>query len=188
MQQASAEPGIPDILTHMSIEAVKQGNSLWFRVVSNSMAPLIRCGDCVYISSALAEELQTGAIAAFTTPQGLVIHRIVRSKQNTATIRLLQMSDVELRPSWITASSLRGRVTLIQRGELYINLERPLARCYSAIAARLRYRFYRMHSFRSLRLVAHICSRLVAYLLCQRLCSQCSLADAYQPHSAIKTK
>src|SRR5579863_3176992 len=76
-------------LASLYIEALRQKQPLWFRVASNSMLPLLRKDDSVYIEPAQAEDIRIGDIAAFETSSGLVIHRIVAIEQTQETIRLL---------------------------------------------------------------------------------------------------
>jgi len=102
-------------LASLYIEALRQKQPLWFRVASNSMLPLLRKGDSVYIEPAQAEDIRIGDIAAFETSSGLVIHRIVAIEQTHETIRLLQMSDVEVLPAWVKEEAIVGRVITVRR-------------------------------------------------------------------------
>src|ERR1700694_2412138 len=104
-QQNSTQASIIDSL---SIQAVRQGQSSWFRVVSNSMNPIVCVDDRVRIEPAETSEILPGEIAAFETPKGLVIQRIVRRQRRGKAIRLLQMADVELHASWIEEPAMVG--------------------------------------------------------------------------------
>src|SRR5207248_4792684 len=110
-----------DIIASLFIEAVRQGQPLWFRIASNSMLPLIRVDDTVYIQPTSANEIHVGEIAAFETSAGLMIHRIVSSQQIQGTVRLLQMSDVELLPSWVKEQAIVGKVVFIRRQGTEVN-------------------------------------------------------------------
>src|SRR5947209_4816431 len=122
-------------ITLLFIQAVRQGQSLWFRVASNSMFPLLRLGDEVYIQPASAHEIRCGEIAAFETSRGLVIHRIVAIQQTAASIRLLQMSDVELLPSWVKEQEIVGKVSIIRRNGNTVDLQLPIAQWWGAVTA-----------------------------------------------------
>src|SRR5207249_4174383 len=111
-----------DIIASLFIEAVRQGQSLWFRVASNSMLPLIRVDDTVYIQPTSANEIDVGEIAAFESSTGLMIHRIVYSQQTQGSVRLLQMSDVELLPGWVKQQAVIGKVVSIRRQGRQVNL------------------------------------------------------------------
>src|SRR5713226_6374862 len=115
------------MIAPLYIEALRNGQSLWFRVVSNSMVPTLRVDDSVYIESTKANEIRVGEIAAFETSKGLVIHRIVRIQQSETIVRLLQMADVDLHPSWIEEQAVVGRVILVRRHGRQINLQHSIA-------------------------------------------------------------
>jgi hypothetical protein len=146
-------------------EAVRKGQSLWFRVASGSMHPLLRIGEQVYIEPATADQLQVGEIAAFETDAGLVIHRIVQRRQGNAGIQLVEMSDVHLRAGRIKSGAVIGRVVAIHQGITRIDLQRPIAQKCGRVTARAHYRFYTMRFRNKLAQVIILkCSRLVARL------------------------
>jgi hypothetical protein len=130
------------VLASLFIEALREGHALWFQVASNSMLPLMRVEDKVYIEPAKAQDICAGEIAAFETPRGLVIHRIVSSQQKEGMIRLLQIADHELRPSWVNEQAVVGKVVRIQREGTQVNVEHPIAKWYGKIVAAIRYRLY----------------------------------------------
>ena len=162
------------IIAPLYIEALRNGQSLWFRVVSNSMVPTLRVDDSVYIESTKANEIRVGEIAAFETPKGLVIHRIVRIQQSETSVRLLQMADVDLQPSWIEEQAVVGRVILARRQVRQINLQHSIAQKCGKITARLRYKLYLWKIFTPLGILSRLCSRLVvlaSYFCIQSCCS-----------------
>jgi hypothetical protein len=136
--QSQSSPLLPSLF----IEALRGGHSLWFRVASNSMFPLLRVEDQVYIQSAKAQDIRPGEIAAFETSRGLVIHRIACSQQQDSMIRLLQIADYELRPSWVEEQAVVGKVVRVQRKKKQVNLQHPIAHLYGRIVAAIRYRLY----------------------------------------------
>jgi hypothetical protein len=151
------------IITSLYIEALRNGQSLWFRVVSNSMVPTLRIDDSVYIEATMANEIRVGEIAAFETPKGLVIHRIVRIQHSETIVRLLQMADVDLQPSWIEEQAVVGRVILARRQGRQINLQHSIAQKCGKITARLRYQLYLWKIFTPLGILSRLCSRLVVF-------------------------
>src|ERR1700674_4100316 len=94
-------PGEAAAIASLYIEGVRQGQSLWFRVVSGTMHPTLRIGEQVRIEPARAEQIGVGEIAAFETDQGLIIHRIVQRQHDGASTLLVEMSDVHLRASHV---------------------------------------------------------------------------------------
>ncbi|HLG65748.1 MAG TPA: hypothetical protein VKY19_27755 [Ktedonosporobacter sp.] len=152
------------IVALLYIQALRQGLALWFTVASGSMRPLLAIGNEIYIEPAQAHELRIGEIAAFETPQGIVVHRIVRRRKSQTTIRLLQMADIDLYPSWIEAHDVIGRVTAVRRDSAYIDLQHPLARQMGAITAYIRYWLFRYKRYEQLGSVLHTCARAVVHL------------------------
>ena len=150
-------PNEQAMITSLYIEALRSGQALAFRVVSNSMVPTLRIGDTVYIAPATAKEIRIGDIAAFETPYGLVIHRIVRTQQTGTSVRLLQMADVDLHASWVEEHAIIGRVISARRQNREIHLQRPIAQRCSQITARLHYQLYLWKAYRPLRIITRLC-------------------------------
>ena len=129
-----------EALASLYVDALRQSQSLWFRVASGSMSPTLRAGDEVCIEPATADQIRTGDIAAFETADGLVIHRIVHRQQSGIDVRLLEMSDVHLHPGRVGTKTIVGRVILARRDTRQINLRHPIAQMCGAVTAQLRYR------------------------------------------------
>jgi translation initiation factor 2 gamma subunit (eIF-2gamma) len=151
-------------LASLYIEALRQKQPLWFRVASNSMLPLLRKDDNVYIEPTQVEDIRIGDIAAFETSSGLVIHRIVAIEQTHQTIRLLQMSDVEVLPTWVKQEAVVGRVVTIRQQKYQLDLRHPIAKWCGKVTATLRYQLYKYEKNMPLRMVMRIASRLAIHL------------------------
>ncbi len=151
-------------IASLFIQAVRQGQALWFRVASNSMFPLLRRNDTVYVQPATANDIRVGDIAAFESVDNLVIHRIVHIQQTGSAIQLLQMSDVELLPSWVKEPAVVGKVIMIRREKRQTNLLCPIAQWGGKVTAHLRYRLYMYDKNSPLRVVLRACSRLTLFL------------------------
>jgi Peptidase S24-like len=183
MTMSQQETPQATIVAALFIQAVREGQSLWFRVASKSMLPLMRLDDSIYIIPAKASEIRVGEIAAFETSGGLTIHRIVRIdktsqkteiEQTGESLRLLQMSDVELLPSWIKETAVVGKVVSIRRQrqqgqreqkpenrqKRQVNLRHPIAQWCGTVTARVRYKLYIINGKRLLKLLLRVCSRL----------------------------
>ncbi len=159
-------------IASLYIEALRQKHSLWFHVASNSMHPLFYKDDNVFIESAQGQDISIGDIAAFETSHGLVIHRIIAIEQDKDSIRLLQMSDVEVRPSWVQEQAVVGRVVTVRYKGYEINLQHPLARWCGKVTAHIRYRLYKYGNTMPLSIVLRIASKLAIHLgyWCIRWC------------------
>jgi hypothetical protein len=157
--------GEQGVIAELYREALRKGQPLWFRVSSGSMHPLLRIGEEVYIEPARAEDLQVGEIAAFETDAGLVIHRIVQRRADRHGVQLIEMSDVHLRAGRVENGAAIGRVAAIGRGKRRIDLQRPVAQKCGQVIARVRYRFYTIHSRNRLaQIILRKSARLVARL------------------------
>ena len=150
------------ILASLSIEALRQGQPMRFRVASGSMRPLLQVNDSVQIEP--TSTVTIGDIAAFETHDGLVIHRVVHTQQNQGTLRLLQMGDGEVRPTWIESETVVGRVTAVYKGTQVVSLETPIAQWYSVLIATLRYQVYLHKTNVPFSMALRLCSRLLLYL------------------------
>lgn len=133
-------------ISSLFIQALREGQGLWFKVASGSMVPLLNIGDSVWIEPIKAIDIHIGDVAAFETPQGLVIHRIVKRETRSTNVRLLEISDVNLSANWIVENAVVGRVTIIQKATLVVNLQHPIAQRWGGVTAYLRYKLYFLHT------------------------------------------
>ncbi|HEY6286760.1 MAG TPA: S24/S26 family peptidase [Ktedonobacteraceae bacterium] len=133
-------------ISSLYIQALREGEALWFQVASGSMVPTLNVGDKVWIEPAKAIDIHNGEVAAFETAQGLVIHRIVQREHRGTNLRLLEINDVNLSANWIVEQAVVGRVTTIQRGTLEINLQHPVAQRWGSVTAYLRFKLYLLHT------------------------------------------
>jgi len=133
-------------ISSLFIQALREGQGLWFQVASGSMVPILKVGDKVWIEPTKAIDIHIGDVAAFETPQGLVIHRIVKRELQSTNVRLLEISDVNLSANWIFEEVVVGRVTTIQKATLVINLQHPIAQRWGCVTAYLRYKLYFLHT------------------------------------------
>jgi signal peptidase I len=146
MSLSSQDAARASALSSLFIRALREGQGLWFQVASGSMLPTLNVGDKVWIEPAKAPNIYPGEIAAFESPQGLVIHRIVEHKFQGTELRLLEINDVNLHANWIGEQAVVGRVTTIQRNTLQINLLHPVAQRWGRVTAYLRYKLYLLHA------------------------------------------
>jgi len=173
-----SQPGTPQasLIASLFIQAVREGQSLWFRVVSNSMFPVMRVGDEVRIQPAKAYEIRPGEIAAFETANGLVIHRIISWQQTQESVRLLQMSDAELLSGWVKEQAVVGKVVCIRRKNRQVDLQHPIAKWCGMFTALIRYKLYLYNKNGIVKILLRGCSRLVIRL--GYWCLQCYCASS----------
>jgi len=159
MSQSSIPPQ-SIVIASLFIQAVRQGQSLWFRVASNSMYPLLRRNDTVFIQPISGKDIRVGDIGAFAASDSLIIHRIVHIQQTAGSLRLLQMSDVELLPSWVNDEAVVGKVVMVRREQRQSDLQHPIAQWGGKVTARIRHRLYLYDKNSPIRLALRACSRL----------------------------
>ncbi|HLI07099.1 MAG TPA: S26 family signal peptidase [Ktedonobacteraceae bacterium] len=159
MLPVSQDNRLQSAIDSLFIEALRQGQTQWFRVSSGSMHPLLKVGDAIFIEP--ARKIGIGEIAAFETEEGLVVHRIVDIQVKDGNVRLLQLPDVNLQASWISESAIVGRVIAIRRGRRQIDLSHPLARWFGKVTSHIRYRLYLERETTLLRLALRASSRLL---------------------------
>ena len=180
MSRAKQNKELSSIVESLHLEALRKGQSLWFRVISNSMAPTLRIGDSVFIEPAHAKEIRIGDIAAFETAKGLVIHRIAKTEQTRTSVRLLQMADVDLHASWVEEHAVIGRITTLRRKNREIYLQHPIAKRCGNITVRLRYQLYLWKLNKPFGILSRLCSRWVvlsSYLWIRCCCTTLISAD-----------
>jgi hypothetical protein len=89
-----------------------------------------------------------------------VIHRVVHTQVDEGGLRLLQMPDVVVRPTWINEQVVLGRVVAIRSGNRQMDLKhQQIAQRYARVTAFLRYRLY-MTENGLLKTFLRACSRL----------------------------
>jgi hypothetical protein len=160
------------LIASLFIQAIREGQSLWFRVASSSMRPLMRVNDHIFIQPAQANDISIGEIAAFETSSGLVIHRIIHRQHTGETLALFQMSDVDLHPTWVEQIAVVGKVTRVKSQNRQVDLLHPIAKWCGTVTARIRYQFYLYNNNVFKRTVLRVCSRLAVRLgyWCIRCC------------------
>ena len=167
------------ILSSLYIQALRQGQSVWFRVVSGSMRPLVQVGDAVRIEAATANTIQVGDIAAFETPAGLVVHRIVHLLRAATHTRLIEMGDIAFQANYVEERAIVGRVIAIRRANRQVDLQKPVAKWWGRVTAHLRYRLYCLHKDTQpspVRILLRKCARLAVRTA--SLCVRASSASA----------
>ncbi|MEO6888262.1 MAG: hypothetical protein ABI456_03895 [Ktedonobacteraceae bacterium] len=148
------------IVASLYIQALHQGQGLWFRVASASMHPTLRTGEAVWIEPATADEILPGEIIAFEAPGGLTTHRVLLRQLSNNTLHLLQTGDASIEAGWVSAQAVIGRVTSIRAHAGLVDLHCPFARRSGSVTACLRYLSYRTRKLPLLGLALRKCSRI----------------------------
>jgi len=114
-----------EIIHSILAENYKQTQHASCKVVGNSMFPLIRKGDWIYIEPITENNLQSGDIILFSVNQRFVVHRIV----NIENDQLVTKGDWSrsLDPS-ITKVNVIGKLVAIKKGKYKLTLNHPFLR------------------------------------------------------------
>jgi hypothetical protein len=97
------------------------------------MAPLIRPGDQVLVSKAVAEQIHFGDIAVFRHNGELVVHRVLKKWQNADGVYFVEKGDAQYTYSLIGGDKVIGRVTMVKGRGKKLSLSSPLGRLTSLV-------------------------------------------------------
>ncbi len=96
--------------------------------VGDSMLPLIKDGDKVFIKRSQPTEMKVGDVIAFETPQSITIHRIIGKKIRNSLPLLIEKGDNNLHSSPVIEGDIIGKVFAIERSGRIIRLDTKLWR------------------------------------------------------------
>lgn len=105
-------------------DKLAQGTAFRFRVISGSMAPLIRVGDEVVVQRVGTAELRCGDIVLYTAEGAFRIHRLLARRSQGGMTLLVTKGDASLAPDppW-REEQLLGKVVAISREDTTLDLE-----------------------------------------------------------------
>ena len=106
-------------------EACDRGKTLSFRIISNSMSPLIEVGDVVRVSRAEASRVRIGDVVAFQDGQKVVVHRIIGRSWSKQQLIFRHRGDGGAVSRKIPAKNLIGRVSAVKKRGIEISLDAP---------------------------------------------------------------
>jgi len=96
------------------------------------MAPLIRPGDRVLVSKVVAEQVYAGDIIVFRRDDELIVHRVLKKRRTARGICFGEKGDTGGVYRVIGARSVVGKVTMVKKGGMILNLSSPLSRFTSS--------------------------------------------------------
>ncbi|MEM7335665.1 MAG: S24/S26 family peptidase [Chloroflexota bacterium] len=96
-------------------QQLKIRQKVQLKVISNSMAPLIRAGDLVEITAVLPSNLQTGSIITVVTMDGLLTHRLVNIEGHAH--QLFIRGEWQMSVESFAFADYLGQVTAVIRGK-----------------------------------------------------------------------
>jgi hypothetical protein len=91
-------------------------------VSGDSMAPLIRTGDCISLRLTPSDNLRPGDVAAFFQNKGITVHRLIKKKKVNGQRWFCQKGDNLLGWAWIPEDKVLGRVESIQGADRVMDM------------------------------------------------------------------
>ncbi len=116
-------PDLYSVLGQMWREACDRGSHVNFRIMSDSMKPLINSGDVVTITRAEPARLRIGDVAAFHHSDTVIVHRIIGRRGSPPTFR--HMGDAGNISTNAAAAQVIGRVSAVKKPGRHIDLDSP---------------------------------------------------------------
>lgn len=101
--------------------------------LGNSMLPLIKDGDKIFIKRSKPTEMKVGDVIAFETPNSITIHRVIGKKFRNGQLFLIEKGDNNLHSNHITEGNIVGKVFAVERSGRIIRLDTKLWRMMGSI-------------------------------------------------------
>lgn len=127
------------LLSELSAEVLQSGKRLRFRARGGSMYPFIKDGEVIEIEPCPASEINVGEVVFYRSSRGNVIaHRVTGRRSEGDRLVLLAKGDSA--PTFdepVYADQVLGRVTVIERGQKKLFLNKGLPRVVGVVWSRL---------------------------------------------------
>ena len=118
-----------EVIHHLILGHLGNGNKIALRVSGRSMYPLMRDGDPIYIEKCDPKELSIGDIITFKKDGLYVTHRVLWLTKKGNGIRLITKGDNEINTDPpVSPVSVLGKVASIQRGNRTLHISTPFWR------------------------------------------------------------
>jgi ubiquinone/menaquinone biosynthesis C-methylase UbiE/signal peptidase I len=121
------------VLSELSRELLRKGNSVRFQAKGWSMHPFIQDGDFITVVPIENSSIKTGDVVLYS-PDGnrIIVHRVVkRYKKDINRSMLVKGDALGGAPEKIDIQNVLGKVVSVERGEHRISLDRGLNRVIS---------------------------------------------------------
>lgn len=127
----------------LSRELLRMGKSIRFQARGVSMRPLVRDGDILLVEPLGQGPIRLGEVLLLCSAgsERLVAHRVVqRQIKHGRIIYLVQGDQVTQPDGWMEQKQILGRVSLVERDGVELDLEKPVMKAlgkYAALRSRL---------------------------------------------------
>ena len=121
-------------ITGLVEDHLTNGETIRFRVTSNSMAPLIQRGDTIFVENVPPVAYRIGDVLVIRRERDYLTHRLIHK----AEAEWLTKGDNTLHPDPpVAPEAIIGRVTRIQHEDSLLDLQTAQQRRFASLLARL---------------------------------------------------
>jgi signal peptidase I len=112
---------------HLAKYVLKNSTNITLPVAGDSMSPVLRTGDIIYVEPVTTKSLSVGDILVYKTEGNMVAHRLVRILRNDSISMLLTKGDTFSHiDSPLRESDLIGRVYAVQKFGMKLHLKKGM--------------------------------------------------------------
>lgn len=106
-----------------TIEIWKESDrGIELRVNGNSMYPLIKAGSHIFIRLSGPDEIRSGDIIAFWKNQNVVVHRLIKKRNENGHMGLCEKGDNCTGWTWINEKDVLGKIELVYNSNSAMNM------------------------------------------------------------------
>ncbi|MBI5099227.1 MAG: signal peptidase I [Nitrospirae bacterium] len=114
---------------------LKNKTNLKIPVIGDSMSPVLRTGDTIYVEPVKTEELSIGDILVYKTQGNMVAHRLVRIFRNNEKCMFMTKGDTFLSvDSPLKESDIIGRVYAVGKPGMVLNLKKGIFSIFNRLS------------------------------------------------------
>lgn len=128
-----------DVLSELSQDILKKGNSVRFQAKGWSMHPFIQDGDFIEVSPIENSPIKTGDVVFYsTTGNKIIVHRVIKKYKKDSRGTVFIRGDASFGASEeVDIKNVLGKLVSVQRDAQRISLDKGSARLFSFLYARL---------------------------------------------------
>ncbi len=134
MDTSPKQKTVEDVAIILLKEGISQGRHPEFQVVSNSMYPVLKIGDKISVKETPLNKLSCGDIVVYKLNQRLIAHRFLYLNDSDSFVTQGDNTSAIDQP--IDKENLLGKITLIEKKDIQINLENKLWRYTNFLVGR----------------------------------------------------
>lgn len=133
-----------EIIKDMLFELFEKEMKGWFRVISDSMSPLIEVNERVLVRKEGLKQIRLGDIILFRIEDVFVTHRVIRKSWKNDHLYFVERGDRGGSASKIPFESVLGRVVAIEKNGRLLRLDSGWGRMVNTVLGINNYMVYRV--------------------------------------------